>query len=128
MFRGSRFYRMATSGEVESCQGHKGCTAWDLAGGLLVFQKMSEDPQPIIKQSLHNPEIGGRRIEGVRRVKDTIRKLTCAINTETMLYSADPKKLNRKENPREEFSTSLRKGNKIVIGGRWREGAGREWG
>jgi hypothetical protein len=46
------------------------------------------------------------------------------------LYSTDPKKLNNNEGPSEDAWTSLRMGNKIVIGGRWGEGSGWEkgWG
>jgi hypothetical protein len=36
-----------------------------------------------------------------------------------------PKKLNKKEDPQEDSWISLRKGNKIVMGGRWRKGM--EW-
>jgi hypothetical protein len=39
-----------------------------------------------------------------------------------MLHSTDPKKLNKKEGWNEDAWISLRRGNKIVIGGRWREG------
>jgi hypothetical protein len=43
-----------------------------------------------------------------------------------MLLSKDPRKLNKKEGPSEDAWISLRRGNKIVIRGRWREGTGRE--
>ena len=51
-----------------------------------------------------------------------------------MLHSTDTKKLNKKEGPVKNVRISLRRGNKIVIGGRWREetgwerGWGKEWG
>ena len=38
-----------------------------------------------------------------------------------MLHSTDPKKLNKKEGPIEKACISLRRGNKIIIRGRWRE-------
>jgi hypothetical protein len=39
-----------------------------------------------------------------------------------MLQSTDPKKLGNKEGPREEVWISLRRGNKIDVGGGWRQG------
>jgi hypothetical protein len=39
-----------------------------------------------------------------------------------MLYSKDPKKLNKKKSPTKDALISLRRGNKILIGDRWREG------
>jgi hypothetical protein len=45
-----------------------------------------------------------------------------------MLYSTDLKKLNKKEGPSKHAWVSHRKGNKIVIEGRWREGTGWERG
>jgi hypothetical protein len=45
-----------------------------------------------------------------------------------MLYSTYPKKLNKKEGTSEEALISLRRGNKVVIRGRWREVTGREGG
>ena len=38
---------------------------------------------------------------------------------------SDPKKLNKKEDTSEDACISLRRGNKIVLGGRWR--AETEW-
>jgi hypothetical protein len=38
---------------------------------------------------------------------------------------SDPKKLNKKEDTSEDACISLRRGNKIVLGGRWRELGGR---
>ena len=48
-------------------------------------------------------------------------------------YSTDPAKLNKKKGSSKEICISLRRGNKIVIRGRWREGTrkegvGEEWG
>ena len=45
-----------------------------------------------------------------------------------MLQSTDPKKLNKKEGPSEDASIPLRRGNKIIMGGRGREGPGWERG
>jgi hypothetical protein len=47
-----------------------------------------------------------------------------------MLCYTDPQKLNEKEGTRKDALISIRKGNKIVIRGRWREETGREsgWG
>lgn len=47
-----------------------------------------------------------------------------------MLYSTDPRKLNKKEDQSKEACISLRRGNKIVLRGRWWERSGREkgWG
>jgi hypothetical protein len=45
-----------------------------------------------------------------------------------MLHSTDTKKLNKKEGPVKNVRISLRRGNKIVIGGRWREKTVRERG
>jgi hypothetical protein len=47
-----------------------------------------------------------------------------------MLYSTDPKKLNKKEGPSKDAWISHRRGNKIVIRCRGREGSGweREFG
>ena len=47
-----------------------------------------------------------------------------------MLHSTDPKKLNKKEGPSADAWILLKRGNKIVIRGRWREGTGweRRWG
>ena len=47
-----------------------------------------------------------------------------------MLYSTDSKKLNKKENSNKEAWISLRRENKIVIRGSWREGTWwkRDWG
>jgi hypothetical protein len=56
------------------------------------------------------------------------------ISPGTRPHSTDPKKLNKKEDPSEDALISLRRGNKIVIGGRWRERTQwkrewrREWG
>jgi hypothetical protein len=47
---------------------------------------------------------------------------------DTHTYSKDPKKLNTKEGPREEAQILLKRGDKIVIGIRWREGARWEGG
>jgi hypothetical protein len=46
------------------------------------------------------------------------------------LHSKEPKKLNEREGPSEEAWISLRRGNKIAIKERWREGLRRnaEWG
>jgi hypothetical protein len=41
------------------------------------------------------------------------------------IYPTDPKKLNKKEGPREDASISLRRGKKIITGGRGREAS--EW-
>ena len=41
-----------------------------------------------------------------------------------MLNSTDQKKLNKKEGPSKDARISLRRENKIVIGGRWREETG----
>ena len=38
--------------------------------------------------------------------------------------STDPKNLGNKESPREDVRITLRRGNKIVIRGRWKEGTG----
>jgi hypothetical protein len=43
-----------------------------------------------------------------------------------MLYSTDPKMLNKKEDPSEEACSSHTRGNKIVTRGRWRKSTGRE--
>jgi hypothetical protein len=43
-----------------------------------------------------------------------------------MLHSTDPKKLNKKEGQSKEGRISLRRGNKIVIRCKWREGSGKE--
>jgi hypothetical protein len=43
-----------------------------------------------------------------------------------MLHSADTKKLSNKKGPIEEACMSLRRGNKVVIRCRWREGCGRK--
>jgi hypothetical protein len=45
-----------------------------------------------------------------------------------MLHSTDPKKINKKEGPSEDASILFRKGNKIIMGGRGREGLGCERG
>ena len=45
-----------------------------------------------------------------------------------MIYTTDPKKLNKKEGPNKDAWISLRRGNKIVIGVRWNEGTGRNRG
>ena len=47
-----------------------------------------------------------------------------------ILHFTDPKKLNKKKGPSEEAWVSLRRGNKIVLRGRWRERPGwnRGWG
>jgi hypothetical protein len=47
-----------------------------------------------------------------------------------MVHSTDQKKLNKKEGPRKEAGIALRRGNKIVIRGRWKKGTGKEevWG
>lgn len=45
-----------------------------------------------------------------------------------MIYHTDPKKLNKKKGPKEDASISLRKGNKIITGGREKEGPGWERG
>jgi hypothetical protein len=42
-----------------------------------------------------------------------------------MIHSTDPKKLNRKEGPSEDVSIPLRRGKKIIMGHRGREGP--EW-
>jgi hypothetical protein len=41
-----------------------------------------------------------------------------------MIHPTDPKKLNKKESPSEDALISLRRGNKIVIGGRGWDGTG----
>jgi hypothetical protein len=38
-----------------------------------------------------------------------------------MLQSTDPQKLNKKEGTSKDARISLRRGNKIIIRGRWRE-------
>jgi hypothetical protein len=38
-----------------------------------------------------------------------------------MIHPTDPKKLNNKEGPSEDASIPLRRGNKIIIGGREKE-------
>jgi hypothetical protein len=43
-----------------------------------------------------------------------------------MLHFIDPEKLNKKKGPSEEACISLRRGNKIVIKDRWKEGTGKE--
>ena len=48
------------------------------------------------------------------------------ISPGTRPHSTDPKKLNKKEDPSEDALISLRRGNKIVIGGRGRKGNGKE--
>ena len=49
-----------------------------------------------------------------------------------MIHPTDPKKLNKKEGPSKDASTTFRRVNKIVIGGRGREVPGRgekgNWG
>jgi hypothetical protein len=44
-----------------------------------------------------------------------------------ILHSTDPKKQNKKEGLSENAWISLRRGNKIVIRGKWMEGTGKEW-
>ena len=39
------------------------------------------------------------------------------------LHSTAPKKLNKNKEPSKEVSISLKRGNGIVVGGRWREGS-----
>jgi hypothetical protein len=43
-----------------------------------------------------------------------------------MVHATDPKKLNKKAGTSKDAWISLRRGNKIFIRGRWREGTGRE--
>ena len=43
-----------------------------------------------------------------------------------MLHSTDTKKLNKKEDPSKEAWVSLRRENKMVLRGRWKEGTGKE--
>lgn len=45
-----------------------------------------------------------------------------------MIHPTDSKKFIRKEGPNEDVSISLRRGNKIIPGGRGREGPGRRRG
>ena len=45
-----------------------------------------------------------------------------------MILPKGPKKLNKTEGPSENSWITLRKGNEMVIGGRWREGSGWERG
>jgi hypothetical protein len=41
-----------------------------------------------------------------------------------MIHSTEPKKVNKKEDPSEDASIPLKMGNKIITGGRGREGQG----
>jgi hypothetical protein len=43
-----------------------------------------------------------------------------------MIWLIDPKELNKKEVSSEDVSTPFRRGNKIIIGGRWKDLDGRE--
>jgi hypothetical protein len=43
-----------------------------------------------------------------------------------MLHATDPKKINKKEGLNKEACISLRRGNKTVLRGRWREETGSE--
>lgn len=43
-----------------------------------------------------------------------------------MVQATHPKKLSKKGGPNKDAWIAVRRGNKIVTGGRWREGAGRE--
>jgi hypothetical protein len=45
-----------------------------------------------------------------------------------MIHPTDPKKPNKKEDPSEDASILLRRGNKIIMGARGREGPGWERG
>jgi hypothetical protein len=39
-------------------------------------------------------------------------------------HPKDPEKLNKKDAPSEDVSITLRRRNKIIMGGKWREGSG----
>ena len=70
------------------------------------------------------------RIESIILNEVTQTKRTCMVCTHLcilatkyripMIQFTDPKNLNKKESPRKDVWISLRRGNKTVIGGRWK--------